>query len=255
MKNRVVADEEQSAYEKSPIPFCSILISKESCTLLTVSDGMCRAFGVDRSVFSLPYPKLIRDHIHPEDQKRLRPDLESACLNPNGQYSAVYRIQLKEHEPYRWISGRGCVVRQEDGSYLLYSYWSDVQNETELHQEEVSEKIRQDVLLSEILSTTKTSIFWKDADRRFLGANKAFLDYYGFADVGEILGKNDEEMGWHTEPDPYKNDELCILRDGISTYRVPGKCIAKGVNRYIVASKSHWLSRGRSLALLAVLKM
>lgn len=33
------------------------------------------------------------------------------------------------------------------------------------------------ILFDKILSTTKTAIFWKDIDRRFLGANKAFLDY------------------------------------------------------------------------------
>ena len=250
MENCALAADEQSAYEKSPVPFCAILIRRENCALLTVSDGLCRAFGVDRAAFSEPYAELIRDYIHPDDQTRLRPDLESACLNPNGQYSAAYRIRMKEHEPYRWISGKGCIRRREDGSYLLYAYWSDVQNETELHREEVAEKTRQDVLLSEILSTTKTAIFWKDADRRFLGANKAFLDYYGFADVGEILGKNDEEMGWHTEPDPYKNDELRVLHDGISTYRVPGKCIAKGMNRYIVASKSPLVVKGKIVGLV-----
>jgi len=50
-------------------------------------------------------------------------------------------------------------------------------------------------LLQQILSTTKTAIFWKDAERRFRGANQAFLDYYGFASIHDILGKTDEDMG------------------------------------------------------------
>jgi PAS domain-containing protein len=62
-------------------------------------------------------------------------------------------------------------------------------------------------LISIILSTTKTSIFWKDAQRRFLGVNKAFLDYYGFPDESVLLGKTDEDMGWHPNPGPYQSDE------------------------------------------------
>jgi PAS domain S-box-containing protein len=250
MMQSVLSEQEKRNYEKLPIPFCIFEIQKDSCQMLVVSDGFCRAFRAERSAFSAPCRELLARHIHPDDFQHFRSDLESACLNPSGQYSAIYRIRGSENEAYRWLAGKGSVERQVGGSYLLYVYFSDVNDETELQREEADDRLRQDMLLADILSTTKTAIFWKDADRRFLGANKAFLDYYGFADENEIIGKNDEEMGWHTEPDPFKNDELCVLRDGISTYRVHGKCLAKGENRDIVASKSPLIIDGKIVGLV-----
>ncbi|HUM83431.1 MAG TPA: PAS domain-containing protein [Lachnospiraceae bacterium] len=250
MGENVITPEEKKIYEKFPMPFCVFSFLGDKCELLVVSESFCRMFRADKAEFSKPCRELLKQHIYPDDLKKIRSDVESACLNPDGQYAAVYRIRAGENEPYRWLSGKGSVAYQKNGRYLLYACWSDVHDETELHREEAAEKHRQETLLSEILSTTKTAIFWKDADRRFLGANKAFLDYYGFRDVGEIIGKNDEDMGWHTEPDPYKNDELCVLRDGISTYRVPGRCIARGKNRNIVASKGPLSVDGKIVGLV-----
>ncbi len=105
------------------------------------------------------------------------------------------------------------------------------------------------VLLQKILDTTQAAIFWKDAERCFIGVNKAFLEYYGFDSEQVLLGKNDEDMGWHSDPDPYKNDELRVLR-GESTTRVPGMCFCKGENRHIVASKSPLYEDGKIVGLV-----
>lgn len=51
-----------------------------------------------------------------------------------------------------------------------------------------------------------------------------------------MIGKNDEDMGWHTDPEPYKQDELRVLA-GQTTYKVQGKCIIRGEERDIIASK------------------
>ncbi|MBO4508295.1 MAG: diguanylate cyclase, partial [Spirochaetaceae bacterium] len=79
-------------------------------------------------------------------------------------------------------------------------------------------------------------VFWKDKNRRFLGVNKAFLDFYGFESEDVLIGKNDEDMGWHSDPEPFKQDELRVLA-GKSTYKVQGKCIIRGEERDIIASK------------------
>ena len=91
-------------------------------------------------------------------------------------------------------------------------------------------------LFDSIINTSQDCVFWKDKDRRFLGVNQAFLDYYGFESQDILIGKNDEDMGWHSDPEPYKQDELRVL-SGKSTYKVQGKCIIKGEERDIIASK------------------
>ena len=92
-------------------------------------------------------------------------------------------------------------------------------------------------LLENILKLIPAGIFWKDKDRRFVGANQMFLDYYGLSSVDEIIGKNDEDMGWHIDPDPFRKIELKVLSTGEPELDVPGECIVKGKLRKIKASK------------------
>jgi PAS domain S-box-containing protein len=108
-------------------------------------------------------------------------------------------------------------------------------------------------LLSKVLATTQTKIFWKDRERRFLGVNRAFLNFYGFTSESELIGKTDEELGWHRDPDAekaYMEDERRILETGESTTRVPGKCMVKGEERDIVASKSPLYENGEIVGLV-----
>lgn len=79
--------------------------------------------------------------------------------------------------------------------------------------------------------------FWKDRNRRFLGASDAFLRYYGFSDETAILGKTDEDMGWHLGDSTYKAEEEKVLQKGQISYNARGKCIAKGTLHVIRATK------------------
>ena len=91
-------------------------------------------------------------------------------------------------------------------------------------------------LFDSIINTSQDCVFWKDNDRRFLGVNQAFLDFYGFESADILIGKTDEDMGWHSDPEPFRQDELRVL-SGRSTYKVQGKCMIRGEERDIIASK------------------
>ncbi|MBR4542959.1 MAG: diguanylate cyclase [Lachnospiraceae bacterium] len=91
-------------------------------------------------------------------------------------------------------------------------------------------------LFDSIINTSQDCVFWKDNERRFLGVNQAFLDFYGFESADILIGKTDEDMGWHSDPEPFKHDELLVL-SGRSTYKVQGKCFIRGEERDIIASK------------------
>ncbi|MBE6039864.1 MAG: EAL domain-containing protein [Clostridiales bacterium] len=95
-----------------------------------------------------------------------------------------------------------------------------------------------DLLWSNLIRSGLIRLFWKDRERRFLGASNAFLDYYGFDSVDEIFGSNDEDLGWHLDPGPYKSDELRVIKEGITTHNIPGNCLCDGENREILASKT-----------------
>ncbi len=91
-------------------------------------------------------------------------------------------------------------------------------------------------LFDSIINTSQDCVFWKDSERRFLGVNQAFLDFYGFESADILIGKTDEDMGWHSDPEPFKQDEMRVLA-GRSTYKVQGKCVIRGEERDIIASK------------------
>lgn len=79
--------------------------------------------------------------------------------------------------------------------------------------------------------------FWKDNQRRFRGVNQKFLDFYDFDSVRELLERTDEDMNWHVHPEPFERDEHDVLEKGITIRDVPGQCLARGVQRNILATK------------------
>ena len=104
-------------------------------------------------------------------------------------------------------------------------------------------------LFNSIINTSQDCVFWKDKDRRFVGVNQAFLDFYGFESADILIGKNDEDMGWHSDPEPFKQDELAVLA-GKCTYKVQGKCFIRGEERDIVASKRPLYDNGEIVGLV-----
>ncbi len=99
-------------------------------------------------------------------------------------------------------------------------------------------------------STGDMALFWKDRDRRFVGANKAFLDYYNFDSIDAIRGKTDEDMGWHVDPIPYMEEELRVLNEGLFTKNLVGHCIVQGEVRDIIATKRPVYRNGRIVGLV-----
>ena len=93
-------------------------------------------------------------------------------------------------------------------------------------------------LLKAIFDNKGIKFFWKDRERRFVGANQAFLDFYGFDSEREIIGRTDEDMGWHIDPVPFKNDEVRVITNGETVENAEGTCIIRGEIRNIRANKN-----------------
>lgn len=81
------------------------------------------------------------------------------------------------------------------------------------------------------------NFFWKDKERRFLGASQSFLDYYGIPNVEAIIGKTDEEMGWHINYHEFMKEEDDVLERGLISRDVVGQCIVRGRPHPIMATK------------------
>ncbi len=107
-----------------------------------------------------------------------------------------------------------------------------------------------EALWDTLYRSQNVNIFWKDANRRFIGANQKFLKTFGFSSLSEIIGKTDEDMRWHLDDDSFREDELRVLKEGRSIQYSPGKCIIKGVIHDILTSKEPTYSNGHLTGLV-----
>ncbi len=106
------------------------------------------------------------------------------------------------------------------------------------------------LLFQGLMESKGVNIFWKDANRRFLGANDHFLETYGFSSEDEIIGKTDEDMGWHIDDEPFAADERSVLEKGTVISNHIGNCIIKGVAHNIVVTKEPLFDEGRIVGLI-----
>ena len=156
--------------------------------------------------------------------------------------SALFRT-FTRHGQFHWK--QYTILRYRPGIYLelirdvhdeamnFIQTYNDVHPQADTTAQELSET----VLWRNLTGSSLIRLFWKDLDRRFLGVSKAFLDYYGFDSAEAVLGKTDEDLGWHVRPDHYKGDEEQVIEEGITTHNIPGRCMSNGENREILASK------------------
>ena len=205
-----------------------------------------------------------REKVFAEDQRRYLElsDLDSIEKNVRGavggKYMSYFRIR-GQHGKYVWKLFTFMALPNEEDKYLLCIEDAAVNskanlalfiNSLGLGESSGDSQSDEKTLWHNLMLNTRINYFWKDRDRRFLGASRSFLDYYGFTSVDEILGRTDEDMGWHVEVGPYRNDELAVLQEGKSFFDVPGKCIIKGVVHSIRANKVPLYRDGQIVGLL-----
>jgi PAS domain S-box-containing protein len=101
--------------------------------------------------------------------------------------------------------------------------------------------------LETLLETIPNPIFYKDADCRYLGCNKAFADYVGFT-RDELIGKKPHEL-WPPElADRYRQADLSLLaKPGLQTYEADIR-YADGSLRSVIFNKASYGERDGSPA-------
>ncbi len=69
-------------------------------------------------------------------------------------------------------------------------------------------------LLLAVIDTAPTRIFWKDRNLRFLGCNPSFAKDAGLSSPSELIGKDDYQLKWASNPDIYRADDLRVIETG-----------------------------------------
>jgi len=116
--------------------------------------------------------------------------------------------------------------------------------------QETDLSITEGSLWSALVHDDEMCLFWKDRNRKFIGANQAFLNYYGFKSLDDIVGKTDEDMGWHIDPMPFMENELKVLNEGEHASGVVGQCIVRGEVRDIISTKRPVYRNGQIVGLV-----
>lgn len=226
-------------------------------------DAIRERLGIsDRGDEELDYRSCVQTLLEsataPEDVEELRHVLALdnlvSSLGADEEYTVTFRYldgsrqELRKQVRFSWLDDlhHDILVTSAD---VTASYRREQRRIRELDDARGAH-LHASALLQGILDTTPTAMFWKDVDRRFEGANRAFLDFYGFDSTAVILGKTDEDMGWHPDPGPYRDDEIDVIEKGVSTHRVPGTCMSHGKLHHIVASKSPRYEDGRIVGLV-----
>ena len=169
--------------------------------------------------------------------------VETRLLQSGQTYISRYLRSRVDHGQYVWK--HYTILRLMPGTYaeLIRNVHADLLTLEKEHFHAMAsstedKRFSPEQLWKNLIRSGILRVFWKDDERRFVGASKAFMDYYGFTSEADFVGKTDEDLGWHIHPDSYMNDELQVIHEGISTHNVPGRCMNDGENRDIIASKA-----------------
>ncbi len=186
--------------------------------------------------------------VFPTERERCADFLRSATLykrvkkSGKGYVEDLFRFKQLDGN-YRWKEVFIIYIPNTDGNEYLYCMkdYADRTPDTNVNETDQIKESSVDSLYADIWRSLiwhgDLKFFWKDKDRRFLGASRSFLDFFGLDSADDIIGKTDEDVGWHMDNDPYTKREIEVINNGITLVDDPGKCIVKGNVKDIYANK------------------
>ncbi len=163
------------AYRCLNDPDWTMLFLSQGCMELTGYEPDALAFSRDTSYAAL---------IHSEDQRAIG-EVVSDAIAAGEQFTLIYRIVARSgEEKWVWEKGRQ-VDTTEDGVAILEGFIADI---TDRKRAEDELKLKTDSLEH---SLNGFSIISEDG--RFVYANKAYLDMWGYDSLDEIVGTSPAE--------------------------------------------------------------
>jgi PAS domain S-box-containing protein len=76
-------------------------------------------------------------------------------------------------------------------------------------------------MLQTVLDSIPSTVFWKDRDSIYLGANRALLEAAGLESSEEIAGKSDYDLPWgKNQADSFREDDRRVMESGIPEYDI-----------------------------------
>lgn len=160
-------------------------------------EGMFNIYDISPHKFTGSYNDW-KDRLHPEDFALTEANLMDCINNPKKRY--FYRFRIKRDEYWRWVSGIGNTVRDEDTGKPIKVVGINILEPTE---EEMSApdprdfSLYKDSIESAIFPTVLSSF-----NGEMIYANKAYLDMMGVDNLNEI-----NKYQWIKLVDPQYRDQ------------------------------------------------
>lgn len=113
----------------------------------------------------------------------------------------------------RPIADSGAPIRDETGAITGVVLVFRDQTEERAAARAVEESRR---MLRTVLDTIPVRVFWKDLRSNYLGCNLLFARDAGFDKPEQLIGKDDDQMGWAEQADLYRSDDRWVMETGQS---------------------------------------
>ena len=167
----------------------------EHWTLHFVSDGCRDLTGYCPD--ELEHNKVIslEEITVPADRAAVRQAISLALQN-NGRYRVQYRIRHKNGSE-KWVLERGSAVRNEHGVRVLEGFIEDI-TEQVLSQRQLADA---ELRYRSIFEDSVIGMFQTSLDGRYLAANRALAELYGYASPAELItGLSDIATRLYVDP-------------------------------------------------------
>jgi diguanylate cyclase (GGDEF)-like protein/PAS domain S-box-containing protein len=178
-------------------------------TIHFASDGASALTGYTPDELRLSRQVSLERLTHPEDREAVR-DVIMRAISDGMPYRIEYRIICRDGSE-KWVRERGSCVIDELGSRVLEGFMEDVSDQViaQTHRAEV------ELRYTSIFENSVVGIFQTTQDGRYLAANQALADLYGFANQAELIaGLSDIARSLYVDPNRRAEFADLIARDG-----------------------------------------
>ncbi len=115
---------------------------------------------------------------------------------------------------------------------------------------ENSELDRYARLFKNFVAHSTVKFFWKDKERRYVGASRAFLDFFGMESVDFIKGKTTDELAWAMDSKRCIAEEEAILSRGEIIQNVSAQYIINGIIHNTIYNKAPVYENGNIIGIM-----
>jgi PAS domain S-box-containing protein len=134
-----------------------------------------------------------------------------AVLDKTGHWSGEVKNIRKDGSAF-WCSAHVSVFTHPEHGPVWLSIHTDITEQKALKDRlEASQ-----AMLQNVLDTIPVGVFWKGRDLKYLGGNMYFAKDAGFDCPADVAGKDDFQMSWSLDAEPYRADDREVMTTGMA---------------------------------------